>query len=784
MLVLSTLTLAAIGPALFPRAALADSWVAKEPMPTARGYSVTETVNGKIYVIGGHDGTAPTDVVEEYDPAIDTWTNCGNAPYLVNECEPLSGPRTGAASSVANNKIYLFGGGYSNSPGTALDTVEEYDPINQTTTLKSSMSTVRSVLTSDTVNGRIYLIGGNNNSSPMNVVEEYDPDTDTWTGCGSGCAPMPMPAGKQGINNHASCVIDNKIYVVGGSFGGNDYTDSVQVYDPVANTWEAREPMPAGARNAHTSSVVNGKCFAIGGGIIGDAHVDRVEEYDPQTDEWTEKAEMLTGRARPASSVAGKKIYVFGGSLILDTVEAYNPGVDLEAGLAAYYPFEGNADDASGNGNDGTEHGGVDYDGGVIGLAANFDGIDDSVSVPDSNSLDLTTAGTLSAWVRTHAYDLSVPNHRSIVTKAIGSSQGRVSYHLLYGTHDSYGGAYLQGYAHDGYVNTMAVADANSQSVQDGEWHHVSFVWGGPSAWLYADGELVAREATSAGGAFANSFPLYIGSFYYDPAGWLYTKADIDEVRIYNRALSEDEIEELADATLCGNGTLDPGEACDDGNTADGDGCSSTCQLEDSDGDGVPDNQDICPGFDDNVDSDDDGVPDDCDPCPLDAENDADGDGLCESDDNCPAVANANQNDLDGDGTGDACDPDIDGDGVANGNDNCVFDMNPEQDDFDGDGAGDVCDTDVDGDGVLDADDACVPTTPVGEVVNSDGCSIAELCPCTHPEGGDKWKNHGAYVSCVAHASEDFVAAGLITEAEKDAIVSAAAQSTCGHKNK
>lgn len=120
---------------------------------------------------------------------------------------------------------------------------------------------------------------------------------------------------------------------------------------------------------------------------------------------------------------------------------------------------------------------------------------------------------------------------------------------------------------------------------------------------------------------------------------------------------------------------------------------------------------------------------------------------------------------------------------MANPDDNYVFDVNPEQDDFDGDGAGDVCDTDVDGDGALDADDACVPT-PAREVVDADGCSISQLVPCEHPIGGDKWKNHGAYVSNVAHTANDFLAAGLITEAEKDIIMSAAADSGCGHKNK
>ncbi len=102
--------------------------------------------------------------------------------------------------------------------------------------------------------------------------------------------------------------------------------------------------------------------------------------------------------------------------------------------------------------------------------------------------------------------------------------------------------------------------------------------------------------------------------------------------------------------------------------------------------------------------------------------------------------------------------------------------MNPGQEAADGDGAGDVCDTDLDGDGVLDAQDACVPT-PVGDVVNTTGCSVADLCSCDNA-----WKNYGAYVRCVAHTTEDFVADGLITEAEKDTIVSEAAQSSCGAK--
>ena len=196
----------------------------------------------------------------------------------------------------------------------------------------------------------------------------------------------------------------------------------------------------------------------------------------------------------------------------------------------------------------------------------------------------------------------------------------------------------------------------------------------------------------------------------------------------------------------------------------------------DLDGDGVENQGDNCP-IDANVgqdDTDGDGPGDVCD---LDADNDS----VSNASDNCPLVSNLNQSDSDHDGAGDACDSDQDGDGVANGADNCPVIANSGQTDFDDDGQGDACDGDADGDGVANGADECA-ATPIGTITDpAHGCSIAQLCPCEGSRGTVMpWRNHGKYTSCVAHAAGDFESQGLISESAKDALVSAAAQSSCG----
>lgn len=145
--------------------------------------------------------------------------------------------------------------------------------------------------------------------------------------------------------------------------------------------------------------------------------------------------------------------------------------------------------------------------------------------------------------------------------------------------------------------------------------------------------------------------------------------------------------------------------------------------------------------------------------------------------------------------------PDTDGDGLKDAEE-ILTQTDPNNPDSDGDGfndgeevaagsnpndANDVPRVDEDNDGVWDDVDSCLATAD-GAVVDQFGCSgaqnVANACDCAADSAGNPWKSHGKYVSCVAKSSEAQVNSGLLTDEEKDAMVSAAGQSSCGKTEK
>jgi N-acetylneuraminic acid mutarotase len=103
-----------------------DSWRVRTTMPTPRNHFGLAAVNGKIYAIGGRMGSAfgpfgsDTDVVEEYDPATDTWGL---------EKARMTTPRGSMSWGVYNGRVYVVGGSMTDARVTAsFRTTEAYDP--------------------------------------------------------------------------------------------------------------------------------------------------------------------------------------------------------------------------------------------------------------------------------------------------------------------------------------------------------------------------------------------------------------------------------------------------------------------------------------------------------------------------------------------------------------------------------------------------------------------------------------------------------------------------------
>lgn len=299
--------------------AAGGTWTEKAEMPTARQSLSTSTTNGQIYAIGGwSDNAEPIATVEAYDPVKNKWTRKADIPT----------PRGALSTCVVNGKIYAIGGA---AVPKILPTVEVYDPATSKWTKKADMPTARYGLSAAAVSGKIYAIGGaiDNPGPAIPTVEEYDPMTDTWT------KKADMPTARHALS---TSVVNGEICAIGGSqWNGVRWVVSptVEVYDPVTDTWTKKADMPTARVILNSTCVVNGRIYAIGG-WDGDVVLPTVEAYDPATDRWTREPDMPTPRAWFSTSVTNRRIYAIGGAdwplvTIYSTVEEYDTGFTVNA---------------------------------------------------------------------------------------------------------------------------------------------------------------------------------------------------------------------------------------------------------------------------------------------------------------------------------------------------------------------------------------------------------------------------------------------------------------------
>ena len=206
--------------------------------------------------------------------------------------------------------------------------------------------------------------------------------------------------------------------------------------------------------------------------------------------------------------------------------------LDLARGLVGHWTFdEGKgsiARDVSGRDNHGTVMGGAKWNMGIIGGALEFDGTDDFVSIPNESQFDITGSITVSAWIRVESFTKS---WQAIVTK--GDRAWRL--HRADTTKSV-------GFACSDLSRDQTGDLLGNQVVADGRWHHVAGVLDGTRMSIYVDGSLDAWAASSPN-ISVNDYSVHIGA--NAQAEDRLFRGLIDDVRIYDRALSVDELQAL-----------------------------------------------------------------------------------------------------------------------------------------------------------------------------------------------------------------------------------------------
>jgi alpha-tubulin suppressor-like RCC1 family protein len=220
--------------------------------------------------------------------------------------------------------------------------------------------------------------------------------------------------------------------------------------------------------------------------------------------------------------------------------------IDLNNGLVAYYPFTGNANDGSGNGNHGTVYGAslTTDKFGNTNNAYSFDGVNDYINISDSSSLDLTTQFTLSAWI----YPTSLmqdPAQGGIISK-VGGVGGNNGYQFV--ITDTNSSILCQfNAAGESWPSNSLIA---SNNVPLNEWSHVVCTYDNNTSRIYYNGTLVGSKVIGSKSIVNSSSNFRISS---DDNGNVWFAGSIDEIAVYNRALSASEIQQLY-----GGGTTTP----------------------------------------------------------------------------------------------------------------------------------------------------------------------------------------------------------------------------------
>lgn len=230
---------------------VSKTWSSGADLPAPHAYSNLALVGNKIYVIGGQSMGVNEKFADVYvyDIDEDAWDTVSSMPY----------PCSSSSTVTIGDMIYVIDGYFQDKQRM----VQIYNTKTDSWSTKAIPSSVQQQTHAacHVYDGKIYMIGGEywtTESVPIDTINIYDPVENSWS-TGSN-----LPVKSTGC---ASTIKDDKIYIMGGSSkkdGKAVYLDDVYIYDITEDSWSEGATLSS-ARSGSTAVLVNDKIYIFGG---------------------------------------------------------------------------------------------------------------------------------------------------------------------------------------------------------------------------------------------------------------------------------------------------------------------------------------------------------------------------------------------------------------------------------------------------------------------------------------------------------------------------------------
>ena len=537
-------------------------------LPSKVRHGAAITKGGKIYLIGGRDSNSEDlDTVYEFDPLIASWTVKASMPTK----------REAAKLVVLDDRIWVIGG---QAGSTLLSTVESFDPATNSWRTEASLNYGRHWRFAWLANENIFVGGGYKSSEYFKTIEVYDSASKNWSDVGN-------------LHEYKAfadaVVLNDKVYVIAGQTASGVYSNKVfaadlnasmaGVYDlyrkdgnasagtPLVQAEVADGSVTASkmASNTITTSQLNEQILKYLKPeitaqpqpltVYADSNVSYSVSAEGKylTYQWRKDGVDLAGETNAtltltdANSTQHDGNYSVVVSNDFGSVESNDVEIlvsdALMNGLIGWWKFDETngtvAYDSSGNSNDGSLTNGPTWTAGKIGGALNFDGIDDRIKIPHT-MLDGKSFLTISFWFKMNSSSVNTAAHYFISGANVGNDN---RFRLL--IHSSLG----LGKNDSEIKGSITYASIESNSYWTSDWRKLTFVRSINGLQFYLNGNPTHLFSYTPSSLTISANGLWVGSDQDSVAGGWETQESLqgklDDYRIYDRALSADEVQAL-----------------------------------------------------------------------------------------------------------------------------------------------------------------------------------------------------------------------------------------------